>query len=117
MNSGRVATTAGRLARLGFADADRSAGSLERLGAGADDLLPLLAATADPDQAVWYLAELAARTDRAELVRALTCDEGSAVRLLAVLGASAALAEHLVRHPEHRHDLADPALGSTRPAA
>jgi len=116
VTDGRVATAAGKLARLGFADADRAARALERLGAG-DDLAQLLAATADPDQAAWYLAELAERTDRGELVRELAQDEATAVRLTTVLGASAALAEHLVRHPEHRHDLADPSLGSTRPAA
>ena len=39
------------------------------------------------------------------------------MRLLCVLGASEALADHLVRHPEHWRELTDPVLGSTRPAA
>jgi len=39
------------------------------------------------------------------------------MRLLSVLGMSEALGEHLVRHPEHWHELRDPTLGSTRPAA
>ncbi len=39
------------------------------------------------------------------------------MRLLCVLGASEALADHLVRHPEHWRELTDPTLGSTRPAA
>ena len=34
-----------------------------------------------------------------------------------MLGASSALGDHLLRHPEHWHDLTDPSLGSTRPAA
>ena len=37
------------------------------------------------------------------------------MRLLSVLGASSALGDHLLRHPEHWHDLTDPTLGSTRP--
>ena len=44
-------------------------------------------------------------------------DEGTAMRLCAVLGASAALATHLARHPEHWRELTDPTLGTTRPAA
>ena len=39
------------------------------------------------------------------------------MRLLSVLGASQALGEHLRKHPEHWHELTDPTLGSTRPAA
>ena len=39
------------------------------------------------------------------------------MRLLSVLGASEALADHLVRHPEHWRELTDPTIGSTRPAA
>ena len=39
------------------------------------------------------------------------------MRLLSVLGASQALTDHLVRHPDQWHDLTDPTLGSTRPAA
>ena len=39
------------------------------------------------------------------------------MRLLCVLGASTALADHLVRHPDHWRELRDPTIGSTRPAA
>ena len=39
------------------------------------------------------------------------------MRLLSVLGASQALTDHLCRHPEQWRELADPFLGSTRPAA
>jgi glutamate-ammonia-ligase adenylyltransferase len=118
MIDGRVATAAGRLARLGFADAERSAGCVERLGDAADELVHLLAATADPDQALAYLADLADRVeDRAELMDDLVDDEGTAMRLLSVLGASSALGDHLLRHPEQYHDLTDPLLGSTRPTS
>ena len=49
--------------------------------------------------------------DPAALLGALVDDEGTAMRLLCVLGASEALADHLVRHPEHWRELTDPALG------
>ena len=118
MTSGRVTTAAGRLARLGFADAEGSAAALVRLGEAADVLVHLLAATADPDQAAAALADLADRVpDRAALLEELVDDEGTAMRLLAVLGASSALADHLLRHPEQWRDLTDPLLGSTRPTA
>src|SRR4051794_12120114 len=118
MSDGRVATATGRLARLGFEDADGSAASLQRLGPAANELVHLIVATADPDQAAHFLVELADRVDdRDALLDTLVGDEGSAMRLLAVLGASSALAEHLLRHPDQWHDLTDPALGSTRPAS
>lgn len=118
MTDGRVSTTTGRLVRLGFEDVDRVTAALGRLGPAGEELVHLVATTADPDQAVDYLADLADRVaDRDALLRELVDDEGTAMRLLAVLGASSALGDHLVRHPEHWHDLTDPALGSTRPAA
>ena len=118
MTRGRVTTAAGRLARLGFVDAEGSAAALVRLGEAADVLVHLLAATADPDQATAALADLADRVpDRAALLEELVDDEGTAMRLLSVLGASSALAAHLLRHPEQWRDLTDPLLGSTRPTA
>ncbi|MGN6130919.1 MAG: bifunctional [glutamine synthetase] adenylyltransferase/[glutamine synthetase]-adenylyl-L-tyrosine phosphorylase, partial [Nocardioidaceae bacterium] len=108
----------GRLARLGFREPARSGAALERLGPAGPELVYLIAAAADPDQAVEMLAELAERVDdRDRLLGGLVDDEGTAMRLLAVLGASTALGEHLLRHPDHWEDLADPALGSSRPAA
>jgi glutamate-ammonia-ligase adenylyltransferase len=110
--------------RSGFHDLDRSRGNLERLGAAAQPVLALLATTADPDQALDRLADLADRLEQADgeagreaLLGRLAEDEGTAMRVLAVLGASQALGEHLVRHPEQWRELADPTLGSTRPAA
>ena len=118
MSPGRVATAAGRLARLGFEDAEGSAASFARLGPPADFLVHLVAATADPDQAATCLADLADRVgDRRELVDGLVDDEGTAMRVLSVLGASKALGRHLLRHPDHWRDLTDPLLGSTRPTA
>jgi glutamate-ammonia-ligase adenylyltransferase len=114
----RPATSKGNLLRLGFRDPDAALDGLARLGAAADPLVALLARTADPDEALTALRRLLdVVADPAEVLEALVDDEGTAMRLLSVLGASEALADHLVRHPDHWRELADPALGSTRPAA
>jgi glutamate-ammonia-ligase adenylyltransferase len=109
------------LLRLGFVDLDHALVDLDRLGPGAGDLLALLGRTADPDAALRGLCRLADAAEetggRAELLAAVRDDEGTAMRLLGVLGASAALADHLATHPAHWRELADPLLGSTRPAA
>jgi glutamate-ammonia-ligase adenylyltransferase len=113
-------TTKGALSRLGFQDPDQSAEQLEMLGGAAEPLAALIAATADPDLALASLVRLVESAGEAEadqLLRVLVDDEGTAMRLLSVLGASAALAEHLCRHPDHWRELTDPTLGSTRPAA
>jgi [glutamine synthetase] adenylyltransferase / [glutamine synthetase]-adenylyl-L-tyrosine phosphorylase len=104
------------LLRLGFEDSARARDELARLGDRAEPLVALLARTADPDQALAGLSRLAERADPA-LVGELADDEGTAMRLLSVLGASQALTDHLCRHPEQWRELADPLLGSTRPAA
>ena len=80
VTDGRVATASGRLARLGFVDAERSAACLERLGPHADALVHMLAATADPDQAIDYLAELADRVDQTEGDRAACSTRSSTTR-------------------------------------
>jgi glutamate-ammonia-ligase adenylyltransferase len=111
-------TSKGSLVRMGFVDAERSLANLDRLGEAADPLLAVLARTADPDLALHGLVRLAeAADDDGELLSAVADDEGTAMRLLSVLGASSALADHLVRHPGHWKELADPTLGSTRAAA
>jgi glutamate-ammonia-ligase adenylyltransferase len=106
----RRTTPAGRLARLGFADAARA----ERLlsedlaldAEGADaDLLAALAAAADPDLALVTLARM---PRDAELADAMRADAGLRNRLTAVLGASAALGDYLVRHPADWHVLSGP---------
>ncbi|MGV9539637.1 hypothetical protein ACWDR9_39085, partial [Streptosporangium sandarakinum] len=119
-------TTAGRLARLGFADGARAERLLGELGpeaAGDLDLLDALVGTADPDLALTSLTRLVERDPGGPgdsgglgypsgsgdpsgsaapgLLGALRADPGLRARLLGVLGVSAALGDHLVRHPEH----------------
>ena len=107
-----------RLVRAGFTDTDRAEPLLRRLGDQAEALLPMLGRTADPDLALAGLLRLAEATDEPATMLAETADdEGTAMRLLAVLGASTALTDHLVRHPDHWRELADPTLGSTRAPA
>lgn len=115
----RATTSKGTLVRLGFQDTDDALAALAVLGDDAADcLLHFVARTADPDQALAALVRLTEVVDDpAVLLRALCEDEGTAMRLLCVLGASPALADHLVRHPQHWTELTDPTLGSTRPAS
>jgi len=105
-----------RLLRVGFEDSVQAADELSRLGEDADPLVALLAGTADPDQALAGLVRLAERSEPG-FVSELADDEGTAMRVLSVLGASQALTDHLCRHPDQWRELADPFLGSTRPAA
>ena len=114
----RTPTSKGTLLRLGFGGPEEAADHLVRLGDAADPLLAFLGRTADPDLALRTLVTLADRAeDGEELLATLVDDEGTAMRLLAVLGASQALGDHLIRHPSQWHELQDPTLGSTRPAA
>jgi glutamate-ammonia-ligase adenylyltransferase len=106
----RGTTLAGRLASLGFADASRAerliTGELRLDVKGADgELVEALAAAADPDAALIGLARLA---PDAGLLAALRAEPGLRGRLTAVLGASAALADHLARHPADWRELAGP---------
>jgi [glutamine synthetase] adenylyltransferase / [glutamine synthetase]-adenylyl-L-tyrosine phosphorylase len=103
------------LLRLGFEDSARARDDLARLG-DPEPLVALLARTADPDQALAGLVRLAERAEPG-FVAELAGDEGTAMRLLSVLGASLSLTDHLCRHPDQWRELADPFLGSTRPAA
>jgi [glutamine synthetase] adenylyltransferase / [glutamine synthetase]-adenylyl-L-tyrosine phosphorylase len=103
-------TLAGQLAALGFADTARARKLIAELGLAAEDtmadgvpaagadgpLVTALAGSADPDLA---LAALVRMTPDAELRQALRADAGLRDRLAAVLGASAALGDHLGRHP------------------
>ena len=100
MSIPRGTTLAGRLASLGFADADRAERQISgelALDADGDDskLVEALAAAADPDAALAGLARLA---PDAELLAGLRADPEFRARLAAVLGASAALCDHLARH-------------------
>jgi len=109
--SGSRTTLAGRLARLGFADAARAErllltdlGGIGPDGAesnpATDPLLTALAAAADPDLALTGLARVCGvADDPAALRRALHGEPDFRDRLTAVLGVSAGLADHLTRHP------------------
>ena len=94
-------TLAGQLAAMGFADTARAQRLLGDLGIDVADvadrpLMHALAGSADPDQA---LAAFARMAPDPELLLAVRGDAGLRDRLITVLGASAALADHLGRHP------------------
>ena len=106
MTRARGRSADARLARAGFTDPGRAAAALESplLAELIEDdaVLAALALTADPDAALDALQRLlTASPDPGELCSALRDDERLRAGLLAVLGASPALAQHLVRHPEH----------------
>jgi glutamate-ammonia-ligase adenylyltransferase len=106
------------LIRLGFQDLDATRSGLSELGDHAAPITAILGRTADPDAALIGLLELARRVEDPDaFLTEVAEDEGTAMRLLSVLGASAALTDHLHRHPHHWRELTDPWLGSTRPAA
>ncbi|TDT95532.1 glutamate-ammonia-ligase adenylyltransferase [Streptomyces sp. 846.5] len=110
--SARRVNPAARLVRRGFTDPEAAVRRLAEpdLAAHASDsvLLDALAATADPDLALQGLARLAeacAPAERRTLLDTVTTAKPLRDRLLGVLGASAALGDHLARHPEDWHAL------------
>ncbi|MDX2851592.1 bifunctional [glutamine synthetase] adenylyltransferase/[glutamine synthetase]-adenylyl-L-tyrosine phosphorylase [Streptomyces sp. PA03-3a] len=112
MLEGRRDTRFGRLLRHGFSDAVAAEALLggEQLAPVRSDpvLLDALGATADPDQALASLVRLLEALDDGErrtLLDTLTTAKPLRDRLLGVLGASAALADHLTRHPRDWHAL------------
>jgi glutamate-ammonia-ligase adenylyltransferase len=110
--TGRAASREGWLARAGFTDAASAARLLDRTessGAVLDDtVLAAVGRSADPDRALVALGRLLDTVeDRTELLAALSRDERLVGRLAAVLGLSTALADHLIRHPQQWHHLAD----------
>src|ERR1700729_1731384 len=111
-------TLAGQLAAMGFADTERARQLLtEDLGLDPDGvdapLVEALATAADPDLALGTLARLA---PDAELAAALRSDPGLRDRMVTLLGVSAALGDHLVRHPADWRALAGP-RALARPSA
>ncbi|MCD9874308.1 bifunctional [glutamine synthetase] adenylyltransferase/[glutamine synthetase]-adenylyl-L-tyrosine phosphorylase [Streptomyces guryensis] len=104
---GRRSSTFTRLLRHGFTDpsaAERLLDSAELMPVRDDPvLLDALGATADPDLALLGLVRLLeaqpGTTARRELLDTLIAAKPLRDRLLGVLGASAALADHLARHP------------------
>ena len=121
------------LARAGFTDGRRAATLLAEVtgrvqdapggeGFSAAELAQDLAATADPDGALLGLVRLLdPRSTGAALER---CDEHvlpviqaggqGRQRLLTLLGGSVALGEHLLRHPAHVTDVAQPLAPEAR---
>ncbi|MFI9149247.1 bifunctional [glutamine synthetase] adenylyltransferase/[glutamine synthetase]-adenylyl-L-tyrosine phosphorylase [Streptomyces sp. NPDC053367] len=105
---GRRSSTFTRLLRHGFTDASAAERLLDsaELAAVRNDpvLLEALGATADPDLALGGLVRLLeaqpAPTARRELLDTLIAAKPLRDRLLGVLGASAALGDHLARHPD-----------------
>ncbi|MFD1661238.1 bifunctional [glutamine synthetase] adenylyltransferase/[glutamine synthetase]-adenylyl-L-tyrosine phosphorylase [Streptomyces caeni] len=110
---GRRSSTFTRLLRHGFIDpsaAERLLESAELAPIRTDPvLLDALGATADPDLALGGLVRLLeaqpAPTARRELLDTLISAKPLRDRLLGVLGASAALGDHLARHPRDWHVL------------
>ncbi|MGW0824654.1 bifunctional [glutamine synthetase] adenylyltransferase/[glutamine synthetase]-adenylyl-L-tyrosine phosphorylase [Streptomyces sp. NPDC002845] len=104
---GRRSSTFTRLLRHGFTDAsaaERLLDSAELAPVRTDPvLLDALGGTADPDLALLGLVRLLEvqpdHTARQELLDTLTAAKPLRDRLLGVLGASAALGDHLNRHP------------------
>ena len=104
---GRRSSTFSRLLRHGFTDpsaAERLLDSVELMPVRDDPvLLDALGATADPDLALLGLVRLLeaqpGATARRELLDTLIAAKPLRDRLLGVLGASAALGDHLARHP------------------
>ena len=101
----RIATTAGALARAGFATPSAAAAVLEvwcaELGADADlraRLVGALARAADPDQALAALERIRQAVPGALLQ--LAGDARWLGRVAAVLGASSALGQHVLAHPD-----------------
>ncbi|MDF2710302.1 bifunctional [glutamine synthetase] adenylyltransferase/[glutamine synthetase]-adenylyl-L-tyrosine phosphorylase [Nonomuraea muscovyensis] len=108
----RIESTAARLAKLGFADGATAARLVQQGGAAFDDLLDGLVDVADPDLALAALARLAEQAPDA--LDALRGDDRLRARTLAVLGVSAALGDHLARHPEQLALLGEPGPGHAR---
>jgi len=121
-NAARTGSLQGRLARLGFADAARGVRLLSDPGlVGLDDAaVDDLGLAPDPDLALTTLSRVAeTRALGADaFVAAIDSDARMRERAYAVLGTSAALGDHLVRHPEDWVVLrgADPDLDDVPPA-
>lgn len=121
-DGGRRRTLRARLTRLGFTDTERAASLLDDADLvavvgtldEAAPLLELLAGVASPDDALLALTRLSAacrtagEASRCGLRDVLAEPSAQRDRLLAVLGASAALADHLVRHPDDLAALGEP---------
>jgi glutamate-ammonia-ligase adenylyltransferase len=106
----RGTTLAGQLAAMGFADTGRAQrlitdDLLLDIADGDMVLIEALAGAPDPDLALTGLARLPQDPGLREALRA---DPGLRERLVSVLGTSAALGDHLARHPEDWRVLSGP---------
>lgn len=90
--TGRPDTSTGRLIRLGFMDLEAARRCLSEWQPE-ERILEAVGGAADPDQALMLLTEM--RDDLTSI------PSDSIARGVTVLGASAALGEHVRRHPEH----------------
>ncbi|MBO3142964.1 bifunctional [glutamine synthetase] adenylyltransferase/[glutamine synthetase]-adenylyl-L-tyrosine phosphorylase [Dermatophilus congolensis] len=102
----RSVSLTGWLARAGFEDTATAArfataAELEGWSTPGGSLLTAISQVADPDLALKTLVRLVAAVGRDRLEDLLTTQSLGRDRLLRVLGESAALGDHLVRHPEH----------------
>jgi [glutamine synthetase] adenylyltransferase / [glutamine synthetase]-adenylyl-L-tyrosine phosphorylase len=112
-------TLRGRLARAGFVDVTGAIRDLQAIGVDDDALVMELGQAADPDLALRSLARLLVRPgdEAAALRHALTADATLRHRLVRVLGGSAALGDHLARHPADWRELEHPNLDLVRQTA
>jgi glutamate-ammonia-ligase adenylyltransferase len=104
---GRPDSPAARLARLGVADASRIAPAIAALPWWGEHLLDEVGEAADPGQVLRTALQL--HEDHVAAVADLARDPSAWRRFARVTGVSLALAEHLVRHPEHLPILAEAA--------
>ena len=116
MGGRRSASPVGRLARLGFVDPDRAARLIAASPlADQQEVLQALGASPDPDLALLGLTRLLDAGPAKDPVAAMATDDELSARLAAVLGTSAALADHLARHPDDWLLLADARATASRP--
>ena len=120
MNDG--VPSAAELARAGFADGSQAHRLLQATNSDGNPLsrtvVNALASAADPDRALLGLVRLLEAAAPSQGLRtALSDDQLLRTRLSDVLGNSVALADHLVRHVDDWHVLADPQLAHARPSA
>ncbi|MGB7979465.1 MAG: bifunctional [glutamine synthetase] adenylyltransferase/[glutamine synthetase]-adenylyl-L-tyrosine phosphorylase [Candidatus Nanopelagicales bacterium] len=97
--AGRTESAAGRLARLGVRDAARVAAGLAEVDWWSEDLLDEVGEAADPGLVL--RTALGVHDTAPERLAAVAADPNAWRRFARTAGVSMALAEHLVRHPEH----------------
>ncbi len=143
----RGSSVQAQLARMGFSNVDRSTTTIRRLGLAAEPdgrpdgdtgatahgsvdspsidlsgnaVLVELSRAADPDLALAAIERVVDTSPDEighELLAVLAAHPGLRRRLVAVLGASAALGDHLVRHPTDWRVIADDDLMRATPSA